>query len=640
LGREADRDGTFVLTKVPAGIRSLHVYYTGLLPFDTSVEIAGEQIAKVNVILNQHVVELQAFTVSVSREGEAASITKQRNADNVMNVVGMEAFGRVADGNIGNFLIRLPGVAGDMENGEVTGIIIRGMPPALNSVNIDGVRAADALAGFNSMGDRAAQIDHIPAEFIKEIEVNKAPLPENPVDSLGSGVNLVTKSALDFDRSVLSYRAGVNHNMLRSDLPQFTPNAALSYLSRIGPKRSIGVAFSASYSDSVSQRCCPALSWRPPRCRRCLTSPAPAAIPPRSIFTTLPTLLGEWAIVSHGNTPWPFRNHNYLAWFEGRYWAMWSHGLRQEDFPEQHVQYATSVDGLTWTESKPIVGPSSDRDFRYIARGFWVHDGRLLAIASHDESYDSSGKKKLFGPSLELRVYRWDSVAERWFPHGVMAKDTINNFPPAKLGDGNWAMTRRDHNMKVSMLIGGATSPHEWSNIPLMMPPGAGFSADEPVLSILPDQRVLGLFRDNSHSKRLYCAVSADHGHSWTMPEKTNFPDASSKFFVLRTTRGYYVLVSNANPAPEQRIPLCLSVSEDGLTYTRMARLPVPSAAQDFRPRIGIRKAAGFQYPHAIEHEGHVQIIYSRDMKTVETLRIPLDKVDRLRRTNLSDTAR
>src|SRR5688572_6833461 len=61
-----DRDGTFVLTKVPAGSRSLHVYYTGLLPFDKSVEIVSDQVANVSVILNQDVVELQAFTVSVS----------------------------------------------------------------------------------------------------------------------------------------------------------------------------------------------------------------------------------------------------------------------------------------------------------------------------------------------------------------------------------------------------------------------------------------------------------------------------------------------------------------------------------------------------------------------------------------------
>lgn len=173
---------------------------------------------------------------------------------NVMNVVSTEAFGNVADGNIGNFLVRLPSISGDMENGEVTGVRVRGLPPHLSAVNVDGVRGASALAGFNSMSDRAAQIDHIPSEFIKEIELNKAPLPEHAVDSIGGGINLITKSALDFDHDVLSYRAGVNHNFHRSDLPQFTPNMALTYMTRRGQANNIGVALSLTYSDSVSPR--------------------------------------------------------------------------------------------------------------------------------------------------------------------------------------------------------------------------------------------------------------------------------------------------------------------------------------------------------------------------------------------------
>ncbi len=367
-----------------------------------------------------------------------------------------------------------------------------------------------------------------------------------------------------------------------------------------------------------------------------LDLPGTRGDPDKIAFNTLPTLRGAHAIVSHGNAPWVFRNHSYLAWFDGRYWAMWSHGLRQEDFPQQHVQYATSPDGLVWAESKPLVGPSPDQDFRYIARGFWVHQGQLLALASHDESYDETGKKKLFGPSLELRSYRWDPATRSWQPHLVLAKDTINNFPPASLPDGKWAMTRRDHNLKVSMLIGGVEAPNQWTDIPLTMPPGSTFRPDEPTLSVLPDGRVLGYFRDNSHSKRLFRAVSLDNGRSWSEPAKTNFPDATSKSFPLRTSRGYYVLISNANPAPEQRIPLCLSVSEDGLTYTRMARLPVPTAPQDFLPRTGTRKAAGFQYPHAIEHDGNLLIIYSRDMKTAESILVSLDEIDRLRKNNLT----
>jgi iron complex outermembrane receptor protein len=248
------RDGSYELANVPAGEQTLRVFYTALPVETKTVNVQAGRTNEASLSLDGDVMQLETFTVVASQVGEAASITKQRNADNVMNVVNMEAFGRVADGNIGNFMIRLPGIGGDLENGEVTGISIRGMPPAMNAINIDGVRTANALAGPNSMGDRAAQIDHIPAEFVKEIEIIKAPLPEHAADFIGGGVNLVTKSALDFDRTITTYRAGINHNVLRSDLKQYTPNAAFTVLTRVGPDRKLGVAFSGSYSNSISPR--------------------------------------------------------------------------------------------------------------------------------------------------------------------------------------------------------------------------------------------------------------------------------------------------------------------------------------------------------------------------------------------------
>jgi iron complex outermembrane receptor protein len=248
------RDGSFTIADVPAGSYTVRTYYTGFDDSVTRVEVAAGRAAPVAIGLTSEIYKLEKFEVSASQIGDAASITKQRNVQNVMNVVSTEAFGNVADGNIGNFLVRLPSISGDMENGEVTGVRVRGLPPHLNAVAVDGMRTASALGGFNSMGDRAAQIDHVPSEFVKEIELNKAPLPEHPVDSLGGGVNLVTKSAFDFEHDVLTYRAGINHNVLRSDLPQATPNFALTYLTRRGPQRNLGFALSLTYSDSVSPR--------------------------------------------------------------------------------------------------------------------------------------------------------------------------------------------------------------------------------------------------------------------------------------------------------------------------------------------------------------------------------------------------
>lgn len=362
----------------------------------------------------------------------------------------------------------------------------------------------------------------------------------------------------------------------------------------------------------------------PPMLRLPKTGEYPALID----YAHLPTLRGEHTVVTRGEAPWLFRLHNYLTFFEGQYWCMWSHGPKIEDHPTQHLQYATSPDGLKWSAPKEIVGPSSQPGFRYISRGFWVRDGQLIALAGHDEAYDAKGHVHFFGQSLQLLAFAWQPKAERWEKLGVVFDDAINNFPPQKLATGEWAMMRRDHDNNVSMLIGGVESPLKWEarEVFTKSNPVDKFRPDEPEWWLLPDGRSLGIIRDNGGSKRLYRAVSSDNGRTWTTPELTNFPDATSKFFGLRTSRGAYVLVSNADP--KQRNPLCLSTSDDGITFTRMARLPIPETLPD---EPASTKLATFQYPHVMEHDGHLLIAFSRGKQTIEVIKVSLDEVDRLR---------
>jgi hypothetical protein len=367
-------------------------------------------------------------------------------------------------------------------------------------------------------------------------------------------------------------------------------------------------------------------------------------------YTKLPVLRGDHSLVTKGpfdqrgseavifdladlNDPskWNFRLHSYLAHFEGKYWAMWSHGRQVEDHPTQHLRYSTSDDGRKWSKPRIIAGPPTRDGFRYISRGLWVRDGKLIALASYDEAYSPEGRVRFFGPSLQLHAWEWQPRAGDWKPLGRIADQAINNFPPAKLPNGEWGMICRGpgYNRDVFMLTGGLESPSAWKRSPIVtQEPADGFRPEEPDWWALPDGRLIGLFRDNSRSGRFYRATSTDSGRTWSAPEKSNFPDATSKFFCLRTSRGFYALVSNANP--KGRNPLCLSTSDDGITFTRMARLPIPVL-----PEGGAFDAAHssgtVQYPHVIEHNGHLLICYSRQKIAIELIKVPLDEVERLR---------
>ena len=154
----------------------------------------------------------------------------------------------------------------------------------------------------------------------------------------------------------------------------------------------------------------------------------------------------------------------------------------------------------------------------------------------------------------------------------------MNNFPPAKMPNGQWGMICRGPNSQARwfMLTGGVDSPLTWTRSPIITEATAdGFRPRKSRIGGDAARRSVDRpFPRQQQITSLLPRVSADNGRTWTTPQKTNFPDATSKFFCMGTSRGYYVLVSNANPAG--RNPLCLSTSDNGVTFMRLARLPIP----------------------------------------------------------------
>lgn len=322
--------------------------------------------------------------------------------------------------------------------------------------------------------------------------------------------------------------------------------------------------------------------------------------------------------------------HDYLAHHDGKFWCLWSDGPRIEDWPTQEIKFSTSTDGLRWSPARSVTGTPQE-PYAYIARGLWIRDGELLALGAHYKGKGAFGADK----ELQLRAFAWDAKADRWTPRGKVYDDAINNFPPQRLPDGQWITTRRDARFNVTMLIGGRDRLDAWQVFPTVgLNEIEGFRPDEPIVWQLKGDRFCALFRDNAGSQRLYQAISEDSGRTWSKPRRTNFPNSTSKIFSLETSRGYRVLVSNANPKWARR-QLHLSVSEDGLRFTRMAQLDVPAvpAPQGFESiwKKFDRGIASLQYPHVIEHGEHLWIALSRCKLQTEVFRVSLDDIDKLR---------
>lgn len=260
LNRQAltDGSGTYRLFDVPVGTHTVKASYIGLDTKTQTVTVVAGERAALNFGMGTQVYQLSEFTVTGEREGNAASITRQRNAPNVKNVLALDALGNLPNDSAGELLIRLPGVAGAFDDeGNVTGVSIRGTDTGLNTVSVDGNVQASA-GGFN----RDFRTHNISGALFEEIEVIKAPTPDMPGDSLGGAVNLKTRSPLNMkEKRIISYGTSVryaapffDHTPLRT-AHRAHPNISADYqevFDVFGGERNLGVSLKAFYSENVN----------------------------------------------------------------------------------------------------------------------------------------------------------------------------------------------------------------------------------------------------------------------------------------------------------------------------------------------------------------------------------------------------
>ena len=251
-----DREGRFQLSNVPAGSATIAASFTGLDAKRTTVSVAAGQRAVADFELTSEIYKLEKFTVAGEREGTAKAETLQRIAPNVKAIVSSDTFGNVADGNVGDMLQHMAGMAAEYNGPDVRSVSVRGVGSALNSVTMDGQQiAASQSAGTG----RQFEFEQVSLGNIETIEVTKAPTPDMDGASIGGSVNLVTKSA--FDRSggrLLTFGLGVTTQpgymgpaaKWKQPVNGYGPSANFTYQDIVGEKRNIGITLTGTFHSA------------------------------------------------------------------------------------------------------------------------------------------------------------------------------------------------------------------------------------------------------------------------------------------------------------------------------------------------------------------------------------------------------
>lgn len=213
-----EEGGFFVIAGVPAGAAKIEVRYMGLATQTKTVEvIAGE---RVNVDFDMtdittagdNVLILERFTVSGEREGNAKALQSQKNSMNFTNVLATDTFGDIAEGNVGEFLKYLPGLAMEYVESETRYLSIGGMDAKYASVTMDGAGLASAGSSNFGSDSRSFSFEQVSINSIETIEVNKTNSADMDGDAPAGNVNLKIKSAFDRKGRFVSYQLYVTAN--------------------------------------------------------------------------------------------------------------------------------------------------------------------------------------------------------------------------------------------------------------------------------------------------------------------------------------------------------------------------------------------------------------------------------------------
>ncbi|MBI5424261.1 MAG: TonB-dependent receptor [Opitutae bacterium] len=260
----SDESGRFVIYDVPAGNAQVVATYSGFKDLTQDIVIAaGGQSDLTLTLETSDIVMLEAFTVQTVKEGQALSVTEQRNAANQKNVVALDEWGVLPTQNVGELFARMPGISFTTdEDNLINNITVRGMVSSngqsFTRLNIDGMSAT----GVGGNG-RTATLHSFSAAMYEQLEVIAGQTPDKRADSIGGQINLKTRSPLAMNEKrrinySLSGRFNPPTNKRNEDLGTHPYGyvATLGYrevFDVFGGKKNLGVSVDLAQQQIVTQ---------------------------------------------------------------------------------------------------------------------------------------------------------------------------------------------------------------------------------------------------------------------------------------------------------------------------------------------------------------------------------------------------
>jgi hypothetical protein len=337
---------------------------------------------------------------------------------------------------------------------------------------------------------------------------------------------------------------------------------------------------------------------------------------------------------------WSFAHHPCITFFKGLFYVIWSNGRMNEDDAGQRIMVSTSEDFDVWTDPIPFIDSKMGEKYEVVLSpgGFYIHDDILAFYYSQFEYIDEwmeDGHRKP-GNKGHKNHKTWCITSKdgtNW-SEPVFISETIGSNYPLALHSGRllypgstyhaytdnpdgihgWTLAGiYPEEMDTSLFSddsAGIELVKEYTGRSVSLCEGSFIQTEDDVIHMML----------RSGTDYLWVTESCDDAETWSEPEPTNFTDNRTKFHFGRLPDGTFFYVGTPDPFPPRtRHVLALSLSKDGLDYTRHYILQDEQYKAQF---IGLDKNGIYGYPKTMIHDGYLYITVSICKESIIVMRV------------------
>lgn len=336
-------------------------------------------------------------------------------------------------------------------------------------------------------------------------------------------------------------------------------------------------------------------------------------------------------IVFDYDEKWSFNHGAYIQYFKGKFYAFWQQGYDHEDACGQHIVWATSTDGLNWSEAKDFIPVKTDRygnEMLSSPFGTYVYGDKLI-VYTYEFGYDPN---ELAASNIVGRPTNADSAKKLSKDFYIMyTTDGVNwkRGSTVPQGGGNRDPRIIDNRLYWAGFVGIAYSD-DLTGLSSWMTAGPSLSQVQDALnrggfaqltegSIYKSKDGIMHFVMRSSTQYLWATSSKDNGETWGDIYQTNFTDDAQKFDFMELPDGRIMYIGTPMyTGRSNRLPLIAAVSEDGYNFNKQYIVGNTEYAVKENPT---GKIGHYSYPSAIIKDDYVYVIYAKRKEIIEVSR-------------------